>query len=149
MALATSAPHCGSLAALELVVTNDVSVLHDADTHLDALLPATYPEIQRLTRAPVDAIVTSPWFATLDIALPFNGAGSQCGDLRACAWPLPYLSSGLLPRYLYLRELQRQGRLLVLFGLPRGVLAGVVPGWWYSAVQECCRQAGHACAWLP
>ena len=43
--------------------------------------------------------------------------------------PGHYVSSGLEPRYAFLRELQRQGRLAVLFGMPRGPM-----GW--------------RCAWL-
>jgi hypothetical protein len=52
------------------VSTNDLSSLRPADTHLDALQRQSYSDISSLTGAPVDAIVTSPWFTVLDVAVP-------------------------------------------------------------------------------
>jgi hypothetical protein len=43
--------------------------------------------------------------------------------------PGHYISNGVEPRHAYLRQLQREGRLLVLFGLPRAA-------------------TGWRCAWL-
>ena len=109
------------------VTTNDLCAAYEADLHLDALQPATYAELERLTAAPVDAVVTSPWFPVLDIVLPLL---ERCARSVVCVHvPGHYIASGVGPRYAYLQQLQRQGRLVVLFGVPRGVL-----GW--------------RCAWL-
>ncbi len=72
----------------------------------------------RLAGAPFDAVVTSPWFSVLDVALPLLVDAAR---VVACVHvPGHYLSSGPLPRFAYLQSLQRQGRLLILYGLPRG-----------------------------
>jgi hypothetical protein len=100
------------------VFANDLSVLHPADAHLDACQPASYAALERLAGAPIDAIVTSPWFSVLDVALPLLVDAAR---VVACVHvPGHYLSSGPLPRFAYLQSLQRQGRLLILYGLPRG-----------------------------
>ena len=89
--------------------------------------PGFYRELERLVRAPVDAVVTSPWFPLLDVVLPLLASAVW---MVACVHvPGHYLFSGVGPRYAYLRRLQREGRLVVLDGVPRGVL-----GW--------------RCAWL-
>ncbi len=65
-----------------------------------------------------DVIVTSPWFAVLDLALPLAVEAAQ---VAACIHvPGHYMASGLGPRYAYLRQLQHCNRLVVLLGLPCG-----------------------------
>jgi len=109
------------------VLTNDICDLRAADMHVDALQPAFSDHAgQRLGR-PVDAVVSSPWFTVLDIALPLLVAAAQ--TVVCLHVPGHYVSSGVMPRYAYLQELQRQGRLVVLFGVPRAAM-----GW--------------RCAWL-
>lgn len=109
------------------VLTNDLSLARPADLHLDALQPGFYTTVARQLAAPIDAIVTSPWFAVLDIVLPLLVAAAR---VVVCVHvPGHYVSSGVEPRHQYLRQLQREGRLLVLFGLPRAA-------------------TGWRCAWL-
>jgi hypothetical protein len=109
------------------VLTNDLSLVRPADLHLDALQPEFYTTVARQLAAPIDAIVTSPWFAVLDIVLPLLVAAAR---VVVCVHvPGHYVSSGVEPRHQYLRQLQREGRLLVLFGLPRAA-------------------TGWRCAWL-
>jgi hypothetical protein len=80
-------------------------------------------------------IVTSPWFSVLDIALPVI---VESATVVACIHvPGHFLASGLGPRYAYLRRLQQCGRLVVLFGLPRGRWAGGAPGYWCSSPPPC------------
>ncbi len=91
------------------VFANDLSVLHPADAHLDACQPASYAELVRLAGAPFDAIVTSPWFSVLDVALPL--LVERPVSLPACmCLATKYSSSGPMPRFAYLQTLQRQGR---------------------------------------
>ena len=113
-------------AGLSQVLSNDLSRVRSADSHEDALQPGFYQALSQ-RQGGLDAVVTSPWFSVLDVALPLAVAASR---VVACVHvPGHYLASGLEPRYAYLRSLQQQGRLVVLFGLPRGPL-----GW--------------RCAWL-
>ncbi len=78
------------------------------------------------TGAPVDAVVC-PWFTVLDMAVPL--LVQQARAVACIHVPGSYLSSGVSARYRYLRRLQEEGRLVVLFGAPRSVM-----GW--------------RCAWL-
>jgi hypothetical protein len=113
-------------AGLTCVRTNDLASSRAADMHEDALQPGFYQQYAQRYGRP-DVIVTSPWFAVLDLALPLI---VDAVKVVACVHvPGHYISSGLGPRYSYLRSLQRAGRLVVLFGVPRGPL-----GW--------------RCAWL-
>jgi hypothetical protein len=99
------------------VYTNDIHPGHTAVSHRDALQPGFYTELRQQLGV-VDAIVTSPWFAALDLALPLL---VEAAASVACVHvPGHYLTSGVEPRYKYLRELQAQGRLHVIMGLPRG-----------------------------
>jgi hypothetical protein len=109
------------------VHSNDLSLARDAHLHSDALQPRFYTTIERTAQLQLDAIVTSPWFAVLDVALPLIVAAAR---VVACIHvPGHYISNGVEPRHAYLRQLQREGRLLVLFGLPRAA-------------------TGWRCAWL-
>jgi hypothetical protein len=79
-------------------------VAHDADLHLDALQPlfgAEVSEVERLTGTLVDAVVCSPWFTVLDIAVPLL---VQQARVVACI-PGSYLASGVSARYRFLRQL--------------------------------------------
>ena len=93
----------------------------------DAVQPALLDPSGRGVGSPVDAVVSSPWFTVLDIALPLLVAAAR--TVVCLHVPGHYVSSGVMPRYAYLQELQRQGRLVVLFGVPRAAM-----GW--------------RCAWL-
>ncbi len=99
------------------VVTNDIFDGHAADYHMDALQPSFYTTMQRELGI-IDAVVSSPWFAALDIALPLLVASAA--SVACVHVPGHYLTSGVMPRFAYLRELQAQGRLFVIMGLPRG-----------------------------
>ena len=86
-------------------------------TEKQALQPAFYAAAVKHKRG-VGAFVTSPPFMALDIALPLLVAA---GAVVACIHALGhYLTSGVAPRFAYLRGLQRQGRLHVVMDLPRG-----------------------------
>ncbi len=116
-----AAQHCGLLAAgLAQVRTTDLASSRPADLHEDALQPGFYRRYAQKFGAP-SVTVTSPWFSVLDIALPVI---VESAKVVACIHvPGHYLASGLGPRYAYLvRRLQQYGRLVVLFGLPRGPL---------------------------
>jgi hypothetical protein len=88
-----------------------------ASMHLDALQPAFYHKCAEEHGA-IDAVVCSPWFTVLDVALPLAVAASR--SVVCIHVPGHYVTSGLAPRYTYLRELQQQGWLAVLFWLLRG-----------------------------
>jgi hypothetical protein len=114
-------------AGCSTVLTNDLCDLRAADMHVDALQPAFLNHAGQRLGCPVDAVVSSPWFTVLDIALPLLVAAAR--TVVCLHVPGHYVSSGVMPRYAYLQELQRQGRLVVLFGVPRAAM-----GW--------------RCAWL-
>jgi hypothetical protein len=102
---------------IQKVTTNDLAGVVSANMHLDALQPTFYQKCAEAQGA-IDAVVCSPWFTVLDVALPL--AVSAARSVVCMHVPGHYVASGLAPRYTYLRELQQQGRLAVLFGLPRG-----------------------------
>jgi hypothetical protein len=113
-------------AGMRCMRTNDLAQVRAADLHEDALQPAFYQQYSKKFGQP-DVIVTSPWFSVLDLALPLI---VDAVKVVACVHvPGHYIASGLGPRYAYLRQLQRAGRVVVLFGVPRGPM-----GW--------------RCAWL-
>ena len=108
------------------VVDNDICVHRPAGSHYDALQPAFYVAAGQHgqhgqhghTGSGVGAFVTSPPFMALDVALPLLvAAGAAVACIHA---PGHYLTSGVAPRFAYLRGLQRQGRLHVVMDLPRG-----------------------------
>ena len=101
--------------------TNDINPQHAADTHADALQPGFY---QRMS---VAAVVTSPLFAVLDVALPL--AVHSVTTVACIHVPGHFVTNGHLARMQYLQRLKQQGRLHIVYGLPRGPL-------------------GQRCAWL-
>ena len=100
------------------VHTNDVEPARAADTHMDALQPGFY----RMSRARVglDAVVTSPWFATLDLALPLAVLAARTA---ACIHvPGHYITDAHPARATYLMRLIGEGRLHMLCNLPKGAM---------------------------
>jgi len=99
------------------VVCNDINVRHVADFHLDALQPVTYRKVEHVHGRP-DAIVCSPWFRVLDLALPL---AVMFAGLVACVHvPGHYVTNAHPARLAWLRRLRDAGRLALLLGLPRG-----------------------------
>ena len=117
-------PWCGSggvsaaCASRDLgVFKNDINPRHPAHTHLDALQPSFYHSLHQRGIVP-DAIVMSPWFRVLDIALPL--ALLYATRVVAAHVPGHYLTNAHPARLAFLKRLQKHGRLAVLTGLPRG-----------------------------
>ncbi len=107
------------------VVDNDLNPERPTSMHGDALQPDFYRAVE--TRAPVDAVVTSPWFAILDLALPLAVSAAR---VVACVHvPGHYVSDAHPARAKYLAALMRAGRLHILWNLPKGPM-------------------GRRCAWL-
>jgi hypothetical protein len=105
---------------VQKVTTNDLAGVVSANMHLDALQPAFYQNCAE-AQGVIDAVVCNPWFTVLDVALVALPLAVAAARSVVCMHvPGHYVASGLAPRYTYLRELQQQGRLAVLFGLPRG-----------------------------
>ena len=66
----------------------------------------------------VDAIVTSPWFTVLDLALPLAAAHART---VACVHvPGHYVTDAHPNRVAYLLSLMQAGRLHILWNLPKG-----------------------------
>jgi hypothetical protein len=106
------------------VRTNDIAFVHKAHTHADALQPAFYRAAS--SKMGIDAIITSPWFTALDIALPLAVLASR---VVACMHvPGHYVTDAHPARADYLRGLMREGRLHLLWNLPRGPM-GRRCGW--------------------
>ena len=97
------------------VITNDLNSAAATDYHLDALQPATYQQLQQ--KHGLDAIVISPWFALLDLALPL--AVAHASWVVCCHVPGHYIFSPTEPRRRWLQTLLQQQRLHLLMGLPR------------------------------
>jgi hypothetical protein len=100
------------------VVTNDIHLGHAADYTLDALQPSSYGRLRSSMGGLIDSVVTSPWSAALDLALPLLVA--SVATVACVHVPGHYFTSAVEPRAAYLRSLQEQGRLFVVLGLPRG-----------------------------
>jgi site-specific DNA-cytosine methylase len=98
------------------VRSNDINPAHKAHTHEDALQPVFYR--RRLREGPVDAIVTSPWFAMLDLALPL--AVLTASKVVCAHVPGHYVTDATAPRRAWLAALKDQGRLHFIWGLPKG-----------------------------
>ncbi len=144
-------------AGLAQVRTNDLASSRPSDLHEDASQPGFYRRCAQKFGAP-SVIVTSPWFSVLDIALPVI---VESATVVACIHvPGHYLASELGPRYAYLRRLQQCGRLVVLFGLPRGPLGWLSDVWgrvasapvaglvWLWSLRWCLLVSELAVAWL-
>jgi hypothetical protein len=98
------------------VLSNDVDSRMEAYYHLDALQPSTYSKIKK--EYGLDAVVISPTFAFLDLALPL--AVLHANQLVCCHVPGHYLTGGPAARFEWMRHLQKQNRLHILSGLPVG-----------------------------
>ena len=106
------------------VQSSDLSRLHAVPRHADALQPGFYRRAQ--AEQAIDAVVTSPWFAALDLALPLAVLAARA---VACVHvPGHYITDAHPARVHYLRELMREGRLHVLWNLPKGPM-GRRCGW--------------------
>jgi len=107
------------------VITNDINPDTPADLHQDALQPAFYQKLLKVT--PVDVIILSPWFAFLDVAIPLAVlAASVCVCVHI---PGHYFTNAVMPRYAYLKPYFQLDSAHFVWGLPRGPM-------------------GMRCAWL-
>ena len=94
---------------------NDVFEGHEAERHEDALQPGFYRRVQDVWS--YDAIVASPWFAMLDLALPL---AVSFAPVVAFHVPGHYVTDAHDVRRGYLQSLAKAGRLALIMGLPRG-----------------------------
>ena len=97
---------------------NDLNPRWEADSHVDALQPGFYQDLQRKGRC--DVIVTSPWFTVLDVAAPL--AIRYASKVACLHVPGHWVANPSEPRQEWFKRLQRQGRLHAVMGLPRGPL---------------------------
>ncbi|GFR48887.1 hypothetical protein Agub_g12071 [Astrephomene gubernaculifera] len=97
------------------VFGNDANPACVAHMHRDALQPGTYREAMKVYS--YEAIVASPWFAVLDVALPL---ATRFAPVVAFHVPGHYVTDATAARTKYLAKLQEEGRLALLLGLPRG-----------------------------
>jgi hypothetical protein len=98
------------------VVDNDINPRSPARWHQNALQPSFYHSVAQ--HVAIGAVVTSPWFAVLDIALPLAVAVSP---LVACVHvPGHYVTDAHPSRVSYLRRLMQEGRVHFLWNLPKG-----------------------------
>ena len=105
-------------------LSSDLALLSPTPRHADALQPSFYRRTQ--ARQAIDAVVTSPWFAALDLAVPLAVLAARA---VACIHvPGHYITDAHPARVRYLRELMREGRLHVLWNLPKGPM-GRRCGW--------------------
>jgi hypothetical protein len=106
------------------VVDNDINPTHTTDLHMDALQPAFYQHVATLCA--IDAVVASPWFTVLDLALPLAIAAART---VACVHvPGHYITDAHPIRARYLAALMAADRLHVLWNLPKGPM-GRRCGW--------------------
>jgi hypothetical protein len=98
--------------------TNDINPNHRADQHQDALAPGLYKRVMR--SHPIAAVITSPWFAVLDLALPIIAAFTWKASFIHV--PSHYVFDAHSRRARFLGRLQGKGQLAVIGGLPRGPL---------------------------
>ena len=117
------------------VVSNDLNFAYAADMHEDALQPVFYQRVSQL--APIDVVVTSPWFAILDLALPLVVAAAR----MLCCVHVPghYLTDAHPMRTRYLTGLMKEGRVHVLWNLPKGPM-GRRCGWLLVFADACTKQ---------
>ena len=98
------------------VLCNDVDDSMEAHYHLDGLQPSTYKKIKK--EYGLDAVVISPTFTFLDLALPL--AVLHAEQIVCCHVPGHYLTCAPLARFEWMRHLQNQNRMHILAGLPIG-----------------------------
>ena len=84
-----------------------------ADSHLDATQLASYHAIG--SSRPIQAIVTDPTLAVIDVALPLAVLAAEM--LVCCRVPITYLTRAPAPRMAWLRRLHTAERLF-LFPCP-------------------------------
>ena len=107
------------------IYTNDLNTAHAADQHDDATQPIFYKKL--FQRNVANVFITSPWFPANDIVIPL-----MCAFAKYCVLvhvPGHYITSAPPPRRDWLNQLNKEGRLHIIFGLPRGPI-------------------GFSCAWL-
>ena len=96
--------------------TNDINPAHTADYHGNALQPDLFRKVLR--DRPANVLVTSPWYAVLDLALPLLAAFA--GVAAFVHVPMHYVFDAHGRRATFLHRLQDQQRLAIIGGLPRG-----------------------------
>lgn len=106
------------------VLDNDLNPAHAADLHDDALQPVFYRRASTL--APVDAVIASPWFTVLDLALPLAVAAARV--VTCMHVPGHYITDAHPIRARYLADLMSAGRVHILWNLPKGPM-GRRCGW--------------------
>ena len=105
------------------VHTNDWDSSVDADSHDDALQPRNW--VHWTTRWNIDVVVTSPYFAFLDVMVPLMILFVPVVIVHV---PSSWLFSATPQRRLWLQEQYSSGRIHIITNLPRGA-----PGPW-----RCC-----------
>jgi hypothetical protein len=100
------------------VLSNDLDPSQGATYHMDALQPSFYMQWQQT--GGIDAIVTSPWFSFLDVAVPL--AVHFVRHVACIHVPGHYLTDAHTARRVYLQKLHLDGRLAVIMGLEPGPL---------------------------
>ena len=103
------------------VSQNDICSFWGHTHQVDALQPYAY------AYQASQVLVSSPPFELLDLAVPLLVAAA--GVVACVHVPGHWLTNARVPRQHWLQELARQGRMHVVFGLPRG-------------------PAGRRCAWV-
>ena len=99
------------------VTTNDISMVHgNSDFNENALDENFYTQFHE----PFDAIITSPWFSILDLAIP--QMLKHVKYFVAVHVPAYYLTNAHESRTAYLKRLVRDGRVHVEGNLPHAVI---------------------------
>jgi SAM-dependent methyltransferase len=98
------------------VVDNDINPRSPALWHENALQPSFYLRVAQ--RVSIGAVVTSPWFTVLDLALPLAVSAAQ--SVACVHVPGHYLTDAHPSRVAYLRRLMQEGRIHFLWNLPKG-----------------------------
>ena len=95
------------------VVTNDICSEHgDQLLYENALDSKLYIE-----NGPFDAIITSPWFVMLDVAIPLML--KHCKKFLAIHCPAYYLTNAPNPRLRYIKKLADEKRILAISSMTR------------------------------
>ena len=100
-----------------LVVTSDLNEGHACDFHENALQPKVYMDMSPNKTLPA-YIVTSPWFKMLVLAVPI--AAASCTVAAFIHVPGHYLTNAPPARLKFFRDLNKQRRMAIILGLPRG-----------------------------
>ena len=97
------------------MVTNDLNPRHGGQYSMDACQPSSWRVLGAHLGAK-GAVVTSPWFNVLDLALPLMVEQAPVVCVHV---PYSYVPSGGIARQAYLAQLACEGRLLLVMGLER------------------------------